>query len=710
MELQKLFKNSKSLRLKKKAKPVAELDKHLYISEIKQLSPVKVLHSSSETGEIPFNLGKSEKFDNKPQIIAAFTDLGYINDKPTDLQSKLKSPTKEKEIHSIMPMSVEHIIFKKTLTPYSPGVVRIRPKETNENFDSRKNYFLSSHRQLSTPQPSISSKYSSYRFANSPNKTRLPVCVRTVNSFEKSAFDSPDKKKVHSSRFVKAKEVESEDKHEEEVKSYMKSPEILEYNGNYLQGQREGYGEILFKNGDKFKGFLKKGIKEGTGKFFYCRHKMKLIGEFKNDVPHGPAVLKFTSGDVFKVNFSFGKLDNTPVFIKFKDASEYDGEFLNGRRHGFGKMDYSNGGCYSGKWVKDQRQGTGLLTYKACMFFEGNFFGDFTDGPGVLVRKDIFHPDNEKIRMETRSHLFIKPEGAINKKKFFEDFSEFTQFRTLPLEGYDLVFMTLKSKVLEKKIGKNFPDGKFWAGKMQGAGMAKYGLFGVYYGSFIEGRRAGYGVMKYTDPEHLCEWFEETEGEYVGDWKDDMRHGNGTMTWPNGIIYTGGYNHNRRHHVIGKINFLNGDIYEGGWVEDRMEGACTLNKKGMIVKGQYKGGILTNLATLIYPDGRIYDGEISNCIPHGSGKMKWLNNNLYTGDFCEGTMDGQGRMIYANGDFYDGNWEHGAKNGRGCMVYANKDRYEGEWMEDKRSGEGVLKNSRGEVIRSGYWSNNEIVA
>jgi hypothetical protein len=90
--------------------------------------------------------------------------------------------------------------------------------------------------------------------------------------------------------------------------------------------------------------------------------------------------------------------------------------------------------------------------------------------------------------------------------------------------------------------------------------------------------------------------------------------------------------------------------------------------------------------------------------------MKWPNGNTFHGDFCEGSLDGHGKMIYANGDVYDGNWEHGSRNGKGTLVYfLSREKYEGEWMEDKRSGEGLLKNAKGDVIKTGYWSNNEIV-
>ena len=718
MELRQLFINNKKFRFKKKPKPVIEIDKNLYLSEVKQLSPSKVTEASVEYAEIPFGLGKSEKFENKQQIITAFTELGYISDKTLEIPTKYTPVYRPTKGVSPSPISVEHFFHKKIVSPYSPGVVRIKSKDNNELSINSNPYspqkrpsFLSSQRQFTTPQPSVSSANTSGKPFDSPKmKSGFPSYIKTITSF--STISSPNKLKAGSNRYANIKEIIEiqEAPKIKKTKAYLQTADILEYTGNYLQGQKEGFGKVFYKNGDKFKGVFRKNLKEGQGKYFYSKFGLTFKGEFKNDVPHGPALLEFNSGGVYKISFVNGKLDDNLVLIKYKDGGEYDGEFKNGRRHGYGKMEYSNGGNYSGKWVNGQRQGLGVLTFKASMFFEGTFFGDFTDGPGVLVRKDLFHPDKEKLKSETRSALFMKHEGVINKKTYFEDFSEFSHFKTLPLDGFDLVYITLKSKYLQPRLNKVIPNGKFSAGRLTGGGMVKYGYFGLYYGNFLEGKRSGYGCMKYTDPEHICDWFSETEGEYIGEWKDDKRQGYGVMNWPNGVTYTGWFNNNRRHNVQGKIQFTNGDIYEGGWVDDRMEGSCVLHKKGITVKGTYKAGVLTNLATLVYPDGKVYEGEIFNCLPHGSGRMKWGNGNLFEGEFCEGSIEGVGRMIYANGDVYEGSWENGSRNGFGVFISnGNKDKYEGDWVEDKRSGEGVVKNQRGEIIKSGFWSSDNLM-
>ena len=465
-----------------------------------------------------------------------------------------------------------------------------------------------------------------------------------------------------------------------------------------------------YRNGDWYKGNWKKNIKEGTGKYYYAAYSVKYKGEFKEDLRWGNGKLIFDSGDIYQSNWIRDAIEDGHIHIKYKDNSEYEGESKQGKRSGYGKIEYINGGSYHGSWDNDQKSGRGIITYKADVFYEGIFAGDYTDGPGVLVRKDTFNPDAPEKRPSTSDALFKSNNGCIDKLEFFNDISEFPHFKTLPLDSTDLIFITLSTKSSHFYLNKTLSPGKFVSGRLIGGGMAKYGTFGIFYGNFLNGNRSGYGKMTYTDPDHLCHWFPETEGEYIGEWKEDKRHGIGRMLWSNGTLYEGKYNFDRRHNVTGKVTFQNGDIYDGGWVNDRMEGSCTVIRKGVVIKGQFIGGVLSNFAKIEYADERVYEGDISNNAPHGTGKMKWPDNAIYNGGFCEGIVDGMGRMAYSNGDIYEGNWENGSRNGRGTMIYANsKYKYEGEWVDDKRCGEGVLRNHRGDAIKSGFWSNNELI-
>ena len=51
---------------------------------------------------------------------------------------------------------------------------------------------------------------------------------------------------------------------------------------------------------------------------------------------------------------------------------------------------------------------------------------------------------------------------------------------------------------------------------------------------------------------------------YTGQWLGGMRHGIGTMLYPDGTRYKGNWAFNMPTHE-GKLQLSNGDCYEGGW-------------------------------------------------------------------------------------------------------------------------------------------------
>lgn len=130
--------------------------------------------------------------------------------------------------------------------------------------------------------------------------------------------------------------------------------------------------------------------------------------------------------------------------------------------------------------------------------------------------------------------------------------------------------------------------------------------------------------------------------EYVGEWQNNLRHGEGKH-------YTGdGY-------------------YEGEFYEDLYHG-----------KGNYS----------VWSDK-------TNCGQQGI----WV---LYTGEWEYGKFAGQGTKYELNGDIYTGSFSKGKKCGNGQMDYASKDQYIGEWSNDMRNGKGVLRKKNGDIFEGIY--------
>merc|ERR1711964_304118 len=85
--------------------------------------------------------------------------------------------------------------------------------------------------------------------------------------------------------------------------------------------------------------------------------------------------------------------------------------------------------------------------------------------------------------------------------------------------------------------------------------------------------------------------------EYNGQLKNGRIHGQGTLKWKNGDVYTGKFENNLR--VEGKMAYREGSIY------------------------------------------KTYNGEWKN------GRLEWKNGDVYKGDFRDGKMHGWGKKKLA---------------------------------------------------------------
>lgn len=72
----------------------------------------------------------------------------------------------------------------------------------------------------------------------------------------------------------------------------------------------------------------------------------------------------------------------------------------------------------------------------------------------------------------------------------------------------------------------------------------------------------------------------KTGAIYSGSWKGGLRHGSGTMVWPDTARYEGQWQFNQ---ACGKGKFfhIDGDIYEGEWLNNKANGqGIYTNTKG----------------------------------------------------------------------------------------------------------------------------------
>ena len=124
---------------------------------------------------------------------------------------------------------------------------------------------------------------------------------------------------------------------------------------------------------------------------------------------------------------------------------------------------------------------------------------------------------------------------------------------------------------------------------------------------------------------------------YVGEFKDDVRDGNGVFT-------------------------EYGMKYEGNWKNDKKNGQGLYSAVGgfFVFSGEFKGNKRFGSGQLLLSNGDIYVGEFDDEI---SNKYRVLAFNDIVTEWFDSGINGQGVMIYADGRVSLGEWKYGTPHG-----------------------------------------------
>jgi hypothetical protein len=159
--------------------------------------------------------------------------------------------------------------------------------------------------------------------------------------------------------------------------------------------------------------------------------------------------------------------------------------------------------------------------------------------------------------------------------------------------------MTDKSEnSFENNVAKG---GYFLRGKLNGFGTAKFSNGNEYLGEFRDGVFSGKGQLIYKEIA-----FGAGKGTYTGGFRGNKRDGYGEMIWgtlkqgANGVmegeIFKGVWHNDRR--VKGWLRMADGTEYDGDWRDDVMHGYGRLTfkpekkgEKSIIFEGRFINGI-----------------------------------------------------------------------------------------------------------------------
>ena len=322
-----------------------------------------------------------------------------------------------------------------------------------------------------------------------------------------------------------------------------------EYEGDYLNGKKQGKGKVVWKDGSFYEGEFFMGRVEGMGKHRW------LDSEYDG-------------------HWRAGKMHGTGIY-KWDDGRWYEGELREGLKDGFGKY-YDGTKIYSGFWKNGKEDGKGQLQ-------EGDKIIEGIWKSGKLLKNKEIIP-NEHFNNEFDIDSLFIPSRIIEKcKEVLELRQSFSQFKWE------------KKLIRTHETWKIFDDCEYFGeenfeSSPHGLGILINPKF-VYEGNFDTGLKSGFGRMIKNDGEM-----------FLGDWESNMRNGFGVLTkWGN--IYVGECK-NDKFDGIGRLD-TKMFIYDGSWSQGLQEGQGTMLTKGKSTYiGEFKQGEISGLGTLHYTDGR----------------------------------------------------------------------------------------------------------
>jgi hypothetical protein len=172
-------------------------------------------------------------------------------------------------------------------------------------------------------------------------------------------------------------------------------------------------------------------------------------------------------------------------------------------------------------------------------------------------------------------------------------------------------------------------EGELRTGKPHGAGK----LFDcrgtlLYAGEFHHGVRHGVGTV----------WW-PNGATYEGQWRAGWRHGEGTCTFGNGVVYVGTWERNRRH---GPGTCTYGDTrLEVTFKDDRIVHVKEFVSERLRYEGGWESpGGRTGHGVLYGDDGKAYDGEWAAGKEHGWGTAYTRTGTVrFRGMWTDGAPD-----------------------------------------------------------------------
>lgn len=225
---------------------------------------------------------------------------------------------------------------------------------------------------------------------------------------------------------------------------------------------------------------------------------------------------------------------------------------------------------------------------------------------------------------------------------------------------------------------------------------------------------ASYFIAQYSAPVYQAQLADGAL--YQGDMDNNLLHGSGHLTWPNGNTFDGEFVAGVMQ-GYGEYQGIDGEQYQGmyenglrhgagelqrqdyqfsGWFEEGQPRRGEVTAKAFSYQGEINNNQLHGEGSLTLADGERYSGQFKHDKYHGQGRLELPSGGIYIGEFKQGQFDGVG--TYTDGEYkYIGQFQQGQLTGQGLFSGPGKERYKGRFENWLYQGEGELRNQDGSV-------------
>ena len=164
------------------------------------------------------------------------------------------------------------------------------------------------------------------------------------------------------------------------------------------------------------------------------------------------------------------------------------------------------------------------------------------------------------------------------------------------------------------------------------------------------------------------------------------------------------------HNCFGTYTDANGN-YVGEWMDDKRNGQFTVTyANGDKYVGEFKDDKRNGQGTWTFAEGNKYVGEYKDGNYNGQGTYTFADGSKYVGEFKDGARNGQFTVTFASGDKLVGEFKDNKFNGQGTYTNADGRKFVGEYKDNKRNGQGTQYAPNGSIERHGIWADNILVS